>query len=89
MQRCDGALQPLEQPTSVAGDPSRHDPTVRTLTRSAREPALFEAVEEPGNVGITHRRSLSDRGQRCAGAPGVLKDTQDVILLRCDAGWPQ
>ena len=89
MQRCDGTLHPVEQPASLARDPTGYDPAVRTVPRSARQSALFEPVEEPGYVGVTSRGSLSYCRQRCAGGPGVLEDAQHVILLRRDAGRPQ
>jgi len=85
MQRCDGSVQPVEQATSRARDPCGHNPTVRTLPSSARQSTLFEAVEEPGYVRVTCRRSLSYPRQWRAGHPCVLEDTQDVVLLRRDA----
>jgi len=89
VQRCDGTLQPIEQLTSLPRDPSGHDPAVHTVPRSARQPTLFEPVEEPGYVGVTHRRSLAYDARRCAGGPCILKDAQHVVLLRRDTGRPQ
>ena len=89
VQRCDGTLQPVEEATSLARDPSGYDPPVLALPRSARQSALFESVEESRHVRVTHRRPFPYFPQRCPGRPRVLKDAQNMILFRRDTGRPQ
>lgn len=81
-----GSVETGEQGESLQCNAGQDDAAVLILAPAGDEGALFEPVEETGNVGVAGDHSVTDfAAGQAAGLSGLARaaeDSEDVVLVR-------